>query len=678
MDQQAPSVTDLLPLTTDDAVRPQAGWRLSALLVGAILLPAMILGAACMGAWHAAWKEADRELAVAVEAASEFALRVVEGHGRLAARIADTLAGEDDASLGDAAGPLRDGLLRFVADLPLVAGVVVTGQDGRALVHADLGAGGSGAAPDLAGTDLAPAGQGILLGGAFRPGIDAPPVFAVAASRGDQRGVVAILLDSARTGQALRRVLGNDGDSAALIRTDGTVMARYPPLQRPAPRLGPEQPLIAALAAGASSGRLDGETPRDGQPVILRFRRLEGHPSISITAARPRAEVVARWQAAVLPMLAIGLPAILVLGGLAWLVRGKQQALETAMDGLEQRVADRTASLREGEERLRLAVAAGRFGTWETDLGTGLTTWSPRALSIFGLTPDRRVTAVEEWGARIHPDERVRVLEAWDRTVSGRAPAYREEYRFRREDGAWRWLESSAAVVRSDAATGRPLRIAGTLRDITERREAEERRDLLMREVNHRARNTLAIVQAILRLTRATDPATYARLVEGRIAALARAQALLAAERWTGAPLMTVLREELAPFGAADDTAEDGRGRFVLSGPALRLQAETVQPLAMVFHELATNAAKHGALRRPDGRLEVQWHVEEAAGLLRIRWTERGGPAPGLPKHRGVGSRVIEATIAGQLGGSIERRWPDEGLVCDIAVPLARIRPGQG
>jgi PAS domain S-box-containing protein len=678
MDQQAPRDSDLLPLTTDDAVRPQAGWRLSALLVGAILLPAMILGAACVGAWHSAWKEADRELAVAVEAASEFSLRVVEGHGRLAARIAESLAGEDDAGLGDAAEALRAGLLRFVADLPLVAGVVVTGQDGRALVHADLGANGDGAAPDLAGADLVPAGQGILLGGAFRPGPDAPPVFAVAAPRGAQPGMVAILLDSARTGQALRRVLGNDGDSAALIRTDGTIMARYPPLQRVPPRLGPERPLIAALAAGASSGRLDGETPRDGQPVMLRFRRLEGHPSVSIAAARPEAEVVARWRAAVLPMLAIGLPAILVLGGLAWLVRGKQRALEAAMDGLEQRVADRTASLREGEERLRLAVAAGRFGTWETDLGSGLTTWSPRALAIFGFAPDRRVTAVEEWGARIHPDERVRVLEAWERTVSGRAPAYREEYRFRREDGAWRWLESSAAVVRSDAATGRPLRIAGTLRDITERREAEERRDLLTREVNHRARNTLAIVQAILRLTRATDPAAYARLVEGRIAALARAQALLAAERWTGAPLMTVLREELAPFGAAEDGVEDGRGRFVLSGPALRLQAEAVQPLAMVFHELATNAAKHGALSRPEGRLEVRWHVEEAAGLLRTRWTERGGPAPGLPKHRGVGSRVIEATISGQLGGSIERRWPDEGLVCDIAVPLARIRPGQG
>jgi PAS domain S-box-containing protein len=438
------------------------------------------------------------------------------------------------------------------------------------------------------------------------------------------------------------------------------------------------RPLVAALAAGAPSGGVEGETLRDGRPAMVRFRRLEGLPTVAVATARPRAEVYARWASAVLPMMVIGLPAIIVLGGLAWLVRGKQRALGEAMAGLEQRVAERTASLREGEERLRLAVGAGRFGTWETDLANGLITWSPRALAIFGFGPDQMVTAVEEWGSRIHPAERARVLDAWKRTASGDAPAYREEYRFLRPDGGWRWLESTAAVVRSDAATGRPLRVAGTLRDITERREAEERRDLLTQEVNHRARNTLAIVQAILRLTHAPDPATYAKLVEGRIAALARAQSLLAAERWTGAPLLRVLREELAPFGAAEDAGKDGPAGFVLEGTPLRLRAEAVQPLAMVFHELATNAAKHGALSRDAGSVEVRWELDEPDGLLRIRWLEHGGPPPGLPKHRGVGSRVMEATIAGQLGGSIARRWPDEGLVCDMAVPLARTRAGPG
>jgi two-component sensor histidine kinase len=106
------------------------------------------------------------------------------------------------------------------------------------------------------------------------------------------------------------------------------------------------------------------------------------------------------------------------------------------------------------------------------------------------------------------------------------------------------------------------------------------------------------------------------------------------------------------------------------------VRAEAVQPLGMVFHELATNAVKHGALSVREGRVAVTWRIDAAAGLLLIRWAEEGGPSPGFPKHRGVGSRVIEATVTGQLGGTVERRWPAEGLVCDIALPLARTRAG--
>jgi PAS domain S-box-containing protein len=336
-------------------------------------------------------------------------------------------------------------------------------------------------------------------------------------------------------------------------------------------------------------------------------------------------------------------------------------------------VAERTASLREEQERLRLAIEAGRFSTWEADLRAGTTTRAGRSLETLGLPADSPPSAFAEWHERIHPADRDAVRAAWDDVVAGRQPGYRIEYRFRRPDGAWRWIESTAAVVRHDAATGAPLRLAGTNRDITDRREEEERRDLLTREVNHRARNTLAIVQAILRLTRAEDAAGYARLIEGRIAALARAQSLLAAERWTGAPLGTLLTEELAPFGG---TGEGAATRFVLGGPPLRLRAEAVQPLGMVMHELATNAAKHGALSVPGGRVEVSWQADEAAGLLRIRWAETGGPAPRFPQTRGVGSRVIEATAAGQLGGRVQRRWPESGLVCDLALPLATMRAG--
>lgn len=654
----------------------RGGWRFALLVVSAVLLPTVILVAASLGAWRSVSAEADRELEVAAEAAAEFALRVIEGHGRLASRIAESLAGEEDADIVAAAPALRERFGRFVADLPLASAVVVAGGDGRPLIHAPAPGEPAEPMPDVAAAELAAIEQGLLASRAFLPAPGAAPAFAVAQARQGGAGFVAIVLDANAIGAGIARVLGGTGDTAALVRADGHILARQPPFDTPPPRLGAERPLIAALAAGGRQGRLDGQTPRDGLSVLIRYRRVEGHAPLAVAVARPWREVAARWRRVTGPLQMIGIPAILALAALAWLARGKQRALEAALSGLEQRVAERTASLLEGEERLRLAIGAGRFGTWETDLRSGITTRSDRAIEIMGLPPADLASTVENWGGRIHPADRARVLDAWDRAVSGRTPGYREEYRFQRPDGAWRWLESTAAVVRTDPASGAPLRLAGTVRDITERKEAEERRELLTQEVNHRARNTLAIVQAILRLTRAEDSASYARLVEGRIAALARAQSLLAAERWTGAPLHAVLAEELAPFGTTAPAEGGTRGTFLLDGPPLRLRAEAVQPLGIVFHELATNAAKHGALSTPRGRVEVSWRVDEPAGLVRLTWRETGGPVPGLPKHRGVGSRVIEATIMGQLGGRIDRRWPAEGLVCDIAVPVARMRAG--
>ena len=677
MDQPVPIPAQAPPRPEPPARRSDPGrWRLGALLAGAVLLPALIMAVAGRNAWHSTWEEAERELAVAAEATSEFVLRLVEGHGRIAARIAESLDGETDDAILAAESGLRAGLMRFIADLPLARGVVVTGAGGRVLVQATLPPGSGGGTVDLARAGLASAGRGLQVSAAFLPWPGAPPVLAIVQDRAGGAGSVAILLDANGTGAGMGRILREAEDSTALLRSDGQILARHPGFRAPPPPLAAGMPLMVALVAGRNEGRLDGQTPRDGRPVLVRFRRIDAHPELVVATARPRDAVVQRWQRVMAPLLGLGLPAMLALAGLSWLVRGKQRALEATLARLEQRVAERTASLREGEERLRLAVGAARMGTWETDLDTGLTTRSPLALQIMGMPAEAAQSGSRDWSDRIHPQDRGAADRSWQDMAAGRAGEQTLRYRFLHPDGSWRWLESAATVVRADPATGRPRRIAGTVQDITERREAEERRELLTQEVNHRARNTLAIVQAILRLTRAEDAAGYARLVEGRIAALARAQSLLAAERWTGAPLRTVLTEELAPFGGTDAEEQAGRGRFALSGTALRLRAEAVQPLGIVFHELATNAAKHGALSVPQGRVDVSWQEDEAAGLLRIRWAESGGPTPGLPKHRGVGSRVMEATIGGQLGGRIDRRWPAEGMVCEIAVPLARVRAG--
>ena len=648
--------------------------RLTALAAAAILLPAAILATAAWSAWRGAWAEAGRELARGADQSAEFLRRLFDRQGRAAVAIADQVAGLDDDALRAAAPELRLVTARLVSKLGLVRAARVLGGGGQALVLA-----GEAVAEPPGGfaAMLREASPGrLVVGPTYRPEGSDAAFFPVGLRPGGEARAVVLLLDATQLGVRLAGYLGEGQDSAMLVRADGEVLARHPRAVLPAPRLAPDRPVMRAFAAGIERGALPGVGSRDAKPVAIAFRRIEGMPDLAVAVGRRRHRIVEHWRAALLPLIGIGAPAILALLGLALVVRRQHAALETALMGLEERVAERTASLREGEERLRVAIEAGRFGTWETDARTGLTRRSPRAQEIFGFPPEMLSSPPSDWSSRIHPSDRARVVGAWDRALAGANDGYREEYRFQRPDGTWRWLESSAAVVRSDPATGRPLLLAGTIQDFTERHEAEDRRELLTQEVNHRARNALAIVQAILRLTRADSTAQFARLVEGRVAALARAQALLAAERWTGAPLHALLGDEIAPFGGSAEAGSTGGGRFRLDGPRLRVRAEAVQPLGMVFHELATNAAKHGALSVPQGRVSVSWQVDAAAGALRIRWAETSGPPPGLPKHRGVGSRVIEATVAGQLAGSLERRWPAEGLVCDISLPLARTVAG--
>ena len=224
-----------------------------------------------------------------------------------------------------------------------------------------------------------------------------------------------------------------------------------------------------------------------------------------------------------------------------------------------------------------------------------------------------------------------------------------------------RWFEVSA--YRTGANT-----FAALFLNVTERRLAAERQNLLAREVDHRAKNALAVVQAALRLTRAPDVPSYMRAVEGRVAALARAQTLLAEDRWTGADLRALLRGELEPF------LTDGSGpRVQLEGAPVAVPAGAAQPLAMAVHELATNAVKHGGLATPDGGVSVTWQLETTADapLLHLRWAERrSSPLTTPPTRRGFGTRVLDATIRQQLGGRVAQHWPPEGLLCLLTVPL--------
>jgi len=200
-----------------------------------------------------------------------------------------------------------------------------------------------------------------------------------------------------------------------------------------------------------------------------------------------------------------------------------------------------------------------------------------------------------------------------------------------------------------------------------ELQDSERRARTLALEVDHRAKNLLAAVQSIVTLTRAEDVRGYVRSLSGRLTALARAQALLSESRWTGASLERLAREELAAY-------DTGRaGRVALSGEDFALAAAAAQGVSMVLHELATNAAKYGALSAAEGGVVFEW-AAGGDGRTVLRWSERGGPLASEPRRKGFGAGLIETTCAQQLGGEVRFDWRPEGLSVEMLIPDRNLR----
>ncbi|MCW8085352.1 PAS domain-containing protein [Sabulicella glaciei] len=334
--------------------------------------------------------------------------------------------------------------------------------------------------------------------------------------------------------------------------------------------------------------------------------------------------------------------------------------------------------LRASEESARLAIEGARLGAWELDAPSGLCTWSARMAEIMGEAARPRAgMTLEAWLARIHPDDAPAARDAFTRALrSGEGGEIRTEHRVRAADLSWRWVSVHGAVLSRDVRRGAALSVRGVAEDVNERKLAEERQRLLAREVDHRAKNALAVVLAAVRLTPRDDVTTYARAIEGRVSSMSRTHTLLADARWAGADLRTLAEGELEPFIGAEATGPDASPRAELSGAKLLVAAEAAQGFSLILHELATNATKYGALSHRGGLVQVQWQVDEGEGegMLRLRWTESGGPAVAAsPAHRGFGSRVIEAMAEGQLEGRVERRWDPGGLECVVTVPLSRV-----
>lgn len=237
------------------------------------------------------------------------------------------------------------------------------------------------------------------------------------------------------------------------------------------------------------------------------------------------------------------------------------------------------------------------------------------------------------------------------------------------EDGSSRDFLGGATPLYTAAGAVRGA--VGAFVDITERKEAEDRAALLAREVDHRAKNIMAVVQAVVQLTKAEDIESFRQAVTGRISSLARTHSLLAENRWDGAMLHALIGDEVAAYGFSINESP-GSGRVKMEGPDLKLLPAMAQSLALVVHELVTNGAKYGALSVPNGLVYVNWRIEEAGQgqVLHLRWSEQNGLAVSSPEKSGFGWTLIRSTVEYQLCGNVQTQWHNTGLVLDITVPL--------
>jgi PAS domain S-box-containing protein len=317
---------------------------------------------------------------------------------------------------------------------------------------------------------------------------------------------------------------------------------------------------------------------------------------------------------------------------------------------------DSEAAIQTSQMRLQLALDAARLGWWLYDPAQGTASWDERFKAIFGIVhPQTDVAAIM---TRVPPEDVSRVCAAAAAALNPHDPKpFVGEYRLRRADGEIRWIEVYGMATFEGTGEGRrAVVMAGTAADITQRKHAEERQLLLMRELNHRTKNLLSVVQSIANQTAASNPTDFAERFSRRIQALSANQDLLVRSEWRGIDIEDLVRAQLAHF--ADLIGE----RIVIEGPHLKVTPPAAQSIGMALHELATNAGKYGSLSGDHGGVTIDWRLEED-GQFSIGWIEHDGPRVRPPQRRGFGSTIISAVAEASVGGEVKLDYASTGIV---------------
>jgi PAS domain S-box-containing protein len=357
-----------------------------------------------------------------------------------------------------------------------------------------------------------------------------------------------------------------------------------------------------------------------------------------------------------------------------WLADGSERIVDFAMHPIRDRsgsvmslhptgtdITERKrveAALRESEQRLRWLASIVEFSDdaiVSKNLDGIITSWNRGAERVFGYTADEAIgKPITIVIPRDRQDEEREIL---TRIRRGERIDHFETVR-QRKHGSLIDISLTVSPVRN--AAGKIVGASKIARDITEQKRNQEQIATLAREAEHRSKNLLANVQATVNLSQADTPDGLKKAIDGRIQALANVHSLFVETRWIGAELSTVAGQELAPYAVKDKTVVG------IEGPQVLLEPNTAQAIAVILHELSTNAAKYGALSQPNGRIDLTWSHEDN-GRLNIRWIETGGPPVQTPTRRGFGSRVIKQ-LSDQLNGRVHFDWRPEGLVCEIVL----------
>jgi len=326
-------------------------------------------------------------------------------------------------------------------------------------------------------------------------------------------------------------------------------------------------------------------------------------------------------------------------------------AVNMLIDMSEQQRAEQVS------HRLAAIVESSDDAIISKDLNGVIATWNKGAERLFGYLEQEVVgKPITILIPEQHRDEEARILQ---RIRRGERIDHFETVR-RRKDGSL--VSISLTVSPVTDGSGRIVGASKIARDITEQKRREEQINLLAREADHRTKNLLALAQAAVHLTNGESAAELKSAIEGRLRALANAHTLLAQSRWAGADLRTLVREELSPYCAQDES------RARIEGPDLMLEQQPAQAIALALHELATNAVKYGALSVPAGRIALTWNLQ-SANRLSLRWAESGGPPVAPPQRHGFGTRVM-TRLCEQLNGEVKFDWRADGLICDIVVEI--------